>query len=102
METSKKSTKQKREELKRQALTRVLDEGKELEHFWEALLISNIDSVIDSIEWQDPDTGSVVSAIRWAAKSTDRLSRRILWLNVILVILGGLGLLIAGYELLFK
>lgn len=72
---------QKRTERKEHALWAVLDENQTLTHFWDALLIHSIDK---------------------ASGSADRLSRRVLWLNVILVLLGILSLLIVGYEVFCK
>ena len=77
----KKSIKQKREERKRHALRVVLDEDGGTQHFWDALLINSIDE---------------------ASNNANKLSKRIFWLNMILVIIGTLALFIAGYEIFLK
>jgi len=102
MAEEKKSLKHKRDERKKNALKVVLDENRELEHFWDALLISNIDNVIDSVEWLDSSIQRVEQTIEGASKDADKLSRRIFWLNIILVAIGSLGLFIAGYEVFCK
>lgn len=98
----KKSIKQKRDERKKHALSVVLDQDRESQHFWEALLISNIDNVIDGIEWLEGSIQSVEMSIDDAHKSANRLSKRIFLLNMILAIIGSLGLFIAGYGVFFK
>lgn len=98
MTEEKKSRKASRDERKKHALEVVLDENREPEHFWDALLISNIDNVIDSIEWMDSSIQGVEMTIENASKDADKLSRRIFWLNIILIVIGSLGLFIAGYE----
>lgn len=97
-----KSIKQKRDERKRHALKVILDDRRDHQHFWEALLISNIDNVIDSIEWLKGSIENVTSSIEDASKSANKLSKRIFWLNMILVIIGALALFIAGYEVFCK
>lgn len=42
------------------------------------------------------DTAYLVHTIRWASQSADRLSTRVFWLNVILVVLGTLALIVAA------
>ena len=91
-----------RDERKKHALSVILDQDREPGHFWDALLISNIDNVIDSIEWLQGDISGVEMSIENASKSTNKLSKRIFWLNIILIIIGTLGLLIAAYSVFFK
>jgi hypothetical protein len=88
MEEEEKNIKQKRKEGKKHALSVILDQHREPGHFMEALLIDNIDNVIDSIEK--------------ASRSADRLSGRISWLNFILAVIGALSLLVAGYSVFCK
>ena len=97
-----KSIKQKRIERKRHALSVVLDNNRETQHFWDALLISNIDNVIDSIEYLGGSIDNIVMSIEDASRSANKLSKRIFWLNIILVIIGALALSIAGYGVFFK
>ncbi len=98
----KKSIKQKREESKRHALRVVLDEDGGTQHFWDALLLSNIDSVIDSIEFLEGSIDNIVMSVEDASRTANKLSRRIFWLNMILVTIGALALSIAGYGVFFK
>ena len=44
----------------------------------------------------------LIHSISRASTSADRLSRRILWLNVIIVVIGTLSLFVAGYAVFFK
>jgi len=70
-----------RDKKKEQTLSAILDkEGGHVAQM-EALLIHSIDR---------------------ASKSADRLSRRIFWLNLIILIIGVLGLIVAGYSVFFK
>lgn len=102
MEEQKKGIQQQRDERKKHALSVVLDQDRGPGHFWDALLISNIDNVIDSIEWLQGEISSVETSIDNASVTSNKLSKRIFWLNVILIIIGTLGLLIAGYSVFFK
>lgn len=97
-----KSIKQKRIERKRHALSVVLDNNRETQHFWDALLLSNIDSVIDSIEFLEGSIDNIVMSVEDASRTANKLSRRIFWLNMILVTIGTLALFIAGYEIFLK
>ncbi|MBE3139589.1 MAG: hypothetical protein IMZ53_03295 [Thermoplasmata archaeon] len=70
-----------RDKLKEQTLSAILDkEGGHVAQM-EALLIYSIDR---------------------ASKSADRLSRRVFWLNLLLLIIGIAALIVAGYGVLFK
>lgn len=89
------SIQKKRDEIKREALRIVLDEDKEPEHLWEALLISNLDNVIDSIESIDID--GLAMTIEDASKSTNNLTRKIKTLTWVLVVISIIGLGIASY-----
>lgn len=102
MVEKKKSIQQRRDERKRHALDVVLDQNREPQHFWDALFISNIDNMIDSIEWLQGDIRSVEMSIDDASRRADKLSKRIFWLNVILISIGASALLIAGYGVFFK
>ena len=67
--------------MKKQTLSAILDkEGGHVAQM-EALLIYSIDR---------------------ASKSADRLSRRVFWLNLLLLIIGIAALIVAGYGVLFK
>lgn len=94
----------KRREIKKRALAGVLDSRKRSKHFWDALLIENIDVLIRCVEdlSLNDNTDEAVNAIMTASKSADRLSRRIFWLNIILVVLGIAALIAAGYGIFFK
>ena len=61
---------------KNEVLSRILDKRLFNEAFMEALLIASIDT---------------------ASRSADRLSKRIFWLNILLLIIGVLGLFVAAY-----
>jgi hypothetical protein len=70
-----------RDKLKEQTLSAILDkEGGHVAQM-EALLIYSIDR---------------------ASKSADRLSRRVFWLNLLLLIIGMLALIVAGYDVFFN
>jgi hypothetical protein len=70
-----------RDEKKEQTLSAILDrEGGHVAQM-EALLIHSIDR---------------------ASKSADKLSRRILWLNLLILIIGALALIVAGYGVFHK
>ena len=70
-----------RDKLKEQTLSAILDkEGSHVAQM-EALLIYSIDR---------------------ASKSADRLSRRVFWLNLLLLIIGMLALIVAGYDVFFN
>jgi hypothetical protein len=46
--------------------------------------------------------GPLIYSIRRASQSADRLAMRVMWLNVTLVVLGILGLVVAGYGVFCK
>jgi hypothetical protein len=56
----------------------ILDDNRDIEHFAKACLIHSI---------------------RRASQSADRLSKRVMYLNLSLVVLGGLGLIVTGLGL---
>ena len=72
---------QKRDDRVEQFIYVVLDDDREINHFAEACLMHSI---------------------RRASQSADRLSRRVMWLNVTLVVLGVLGLIVAVYGVFCK
>lgn len=70
-----------RDQKKEQTLSAILDkEGGHVAQM-EALLIYSIDR---------------------ASKSADRLSKRVFWLNLLILIIGVLALIVAGYGVFFK
>ena len=71
----------KREERVNQFIYVVLDDDRDPKNFADACLMH---------------------CIRMASRSADRLSSRVMWLNVTLVVLGVLGLAVAAYEVFFK
>jgi hypothetical protein len=79
--TPKKRIEKRREEREDLALNVVLDQGTDPDpsHFWAALLVQRL---------------------RRASESADKLSRRVVVLNWILIILGGLSLFVAAYGVL--
>jgi hypothetical protein len=98
-------TRRKRWDQKRRALGAVLDSGKRSKHFWDAMLIEDIDILIRAVEdlgWNDDTSAEAANAINAASKSAERLSRRIFWLNIILVAVGIAGVIIAGYGIFIK
>ena len=67
----------------------------------------NRDAKVDRFLWgaldRDMSSGGFTEAclthvIRRASQSADRLSKRVAWLNIILIVLGALGLLVATYS----
>lgn len=46
--------------------------------------------------------GLLIHSIDRASKSADKLSRRIFWLNLIILIVGVLALVVASYEIFYK
>lgn len=46
--------------------------------------------------------GFLIYSIDRASKTADKLSRRIFWLNLIILIIGTLSLIVAGYSIFFK
>ena len=48
------------------------------------------------------DEACLMHVIRRASQSAERLSNRVAWLNIILVVLGALGLAVAAYGVLKK
>lgn len=97
-----KGIQKKRDERKKHALSVVLEGRGATQHFWDALLISNIDNVIDSIEWLQSEIGSVGMTIDGASKSANRLAAKIKTLTWVMTIASIVGLAIGTYATFFK
>jgi len=94
--------KKEREERKRHALNVALDDHRDPQHFWDALLISDIDHMIDSIEGLQGNIGSVEMAIEGASRSANRLASKIKKLTWVMKIASIIGLAIGAYAAFFK
>jgi len=46
--------------------------------------------------------GLLIYSIDRASKTADKLSRRLFWLNMLILIIGTAALVVAGYEVFFK
>jgi len=46
--------------------------------------------------------GLLIYSIDRASKTADKLSRRLFWLNMLILIIGSLALIVAGYEVFVK
>jgi len=46
--------------------------------------------------------GLLIYSIDQASKTADKLSRRLFWLNMLILIIGTLALVVAGYEVFFR
>ena len=105
------SAKKKRIEKRHRSLKDVLDQDQTVGPalYWSALLIDTIEDVIHSVESLESSVDGVESStddvgrtIKRASDSAEKLSKRIYWLTWVLVILGVLALLVAGYAVFCK